>query len=210
MQLKKQPTDLLNRFILTFFLTSFLGVGITVRAAEERVHLFAVMNKGDDLGHLKIIEKPTPAQTSYHYVMDMTTSVLFKKIHVQYNMDAVYKKGQLMNYHLIYRLNDRLVDDITLKWIGEKYSIVSQKGTNEHLKKIRYSTIRLFCKEPVNRSSVWGELICENSDLSKIEDGHYRVTFNSRKFNDYFYEKGQLIRASINTALMSFEMFRVN
>jgi len=177
-------------------------------AAPIKPHLFNIIHKGEKVGQLLVIEKPTPSQTSYKYMMDMTTKFLFKKIHVEYNMDAVYKKGVLVNYHLVYRLNDKLIDEIDLKWVEDKYLIKTKKREKEHLKRIPYSTILLFCKKPTDRDKVWGELICEYSEISRVTDDHYKVILSNRKVNEYHYDSGKLIRASFQTPLIDFEMIR--
>lgn len=207
---KKLPKERPTSIGATFFLFSLLLSSFSALAGETKKHEFAVMKDGDEVGRLTVTEIPTPSQTNYQYAMDLTTSVLFKKIHVEYSMDAVYKRGMLISYHLLYKLNDKVVDDIDLSWDGKKYLITTTGGTEEHLRKITLSTIRLFCKEPLGRTEVWGEKYCEPAELRLMKAGQYRVLFGSSKYNDFYYKDGKLVRVSINNALMSFEMFRVD
>jgi hypothetical protein len=199
-----------NGAISSCLLIFTMKISISAWCGDPRTHVFDIVHKGESSGQLKIVEKPTPSQTSYKYIMDMTTRFLFKSIHVEYNMDAVYKRGQLISYHLIYKLNDKLMDEVDLKWEANRYIIKTASEEKEHFKKIRYSTILLFCKQPIDRPHVWGELICENSPVSRIKDDHYQVDISGSKYNEYYYKEGRLMRACIHTTLVNFDMVRVD
>jgi hypothetical protein len=190
-----------------FFLCLLLGSSISLWS--KQTNSFMVIHDGEDIGKLIVTEEKKQEGYAYTYVMDITTRFLFKEIRVEYNMDALFKKGVLDNYHLIYKLNNRLMDDVSLNWTGSKYIIKTAKEEKEHLSKIYHSMILMFCRKPDNKTKVWGELICDYSKLVKEEENVFKVKFSDGKENKYIYENNQLVKASIQTKFIDFDMIRV-
>ena len=129
---------------------------------------------------------------------------------MQYDMDAQYSGGNLLNYHLIYKVNEKVHDEVLVDWNEDHYTIQStrQKQKKDHFSLINFTTVLLFFSEPLKRTKVWGELNCRYQPLIKVEDNGYEMSTDDGRSNVFYYEKGKLVRATFDTPVVDFEIIK--
>ena len=174
------------------------------------INTFNVVCKGESIGQLEVTKTINDDVIDFKYLLDITTTVIFKEVRVQYDMDAQYSGGNLLNYHLIYKVNEKVHDEVLVDWNEDHYTIQStrQKQKKDHFSLINFTTVLLFFSEPLKRTKVWGELNCRYQPLIKVEDNGYEMSTDDGRSNVFYYEKGKLVRATFDTPVVDFEIIK--
>lgn len=172
---------------------------------------FAVIYKGDNLGELNLTKEVQGKEIIFTYQMDIETKLLSKDIRIKYDMNCVYKSGVLDHYHIIYKMNNKTVDEVQTEWIMDNYRITSlkKKDFTNYYERINFTTVLLFWDEPGKRSKVWGELNCRYQSLTRTEDEGYAMATGGGRANTFYYENGSCARASFDTAVLDFEIIKI-
>jgi len=171
---------------------------------------FNVIYESDTIGDLRVSKTLSEGEIKFTYRLDLTSTFLFKKIRVQYDMEATYAKTELRYYHLVYKINGGVNDDVVMNWETDHYTIKSlkKKDTDRHDFTINYTTVLLFFGEPTRRTRVWGELNCRYQALSRTADLGYAMDTGGGRNNTFYYKAGILVKAFFDTPVLDFEILR--
>ncbi len=201
----------LNSFrpFLKFGITTFFVFAGALNALALELK-FDVLYQGDTIGVLDVSKQVTEGEIRFNYSLDITSTVFFKTVRIQYTMDAKYQKTELRYYHLLYKINGKVNEEVTLTWATDHYNIVSlkKKDKDRHDEVINFTTVLLFFSEPLKRTRVWGELNCRYQALVRQTDGGYAMDTGGGRNNVFYYKDNQLDRATFDTPVLDFEIFR--
>jgi len=132
---------------------------------------------------------------------------LFKLINLNYELNTVFKAGELYYSSVIIYINGKEHSRTMTEQKGEHYTISKDAKSTLYLKNIIYSGSLLYFKEPVGILKIFSEFDGFEKQVKKSGVHHYQViNAKNGQISEYYYNEGILQEAIIHHPLMSFKI----
>lgn len=168
---------------------------------------FSIEIAGARIGTMTVTRQQMPGnEVVYTQVSDVRVNFLIYKLKIQYNVNSLFRNGQLINATVDAHTNKGNYASSTI-WQGDHYAIdatqykYTRKATER--RKIDYTVTMLYFSEPVGRQRVYAEYFGDYFGLLPTARGDYRARLDDRE-DEYLYEQGRLVKVIKKNALKNF------
>lgn len=177
--------------------------------SEESVYFDAVHNKRV-ISSLVATKTIKGAKTYYQSSTTIETRII-KDIRVNYMYDVVFDAALLEKADVHISVNEKPHAEALTQWTDPNYQIIK----NDEIEKtvtdsISFATIQLFFKEPVDIKPCYSEQNGSFNTIIAMGNHKYEKVNSKGNENIYYYEAGVLIKATIHSGVISFEIIAKN
>lgn len=175
-------------------------------------HNYAIEIAGIKVGTLKA-ERHTGASGLVYSQVSNTEFWFFGKIKIHYKTVAQCSTSQQLQRSDVDATTSKGNFKSTVEWRGDHYTIQANQYKYERQatekQPVMFVTSRLFFEEPSGQRRIFSEYFGDFAVVEPTSRGSYRVRVHDRE-DEYFYEKGQLVRIVKKNPLKNFVIRRVD
>lgn len=171
------------------------------------VRRFTIEVAGVRVGTMTATRQPQPdGQIRYTLVSDVRVNFLVYKLVIYYQVENLFRNGQLVLSTVDARTNRGNYQSRT-EWKGDHYEIVADqykyKRRATETARIGYTITNLYFDEPVGRNRVYAEYFGDYFTLLPEKANSYRARLSDRE-DEYQYQRGRLTKIVKKNALKNF------
>ena len=169
---------------------------------------FKVLKNDKEIGWINATKTISGNQILYEVETELEIKLVFTQ-KVVYSSKALYVNNFLQKSVSKSFVNKKLQHHCVTLWKGNHYEIKRDHDIERLDRKVFYSGIMLYFKEPGDEHLVYSEMAGQDNFMAK-GDGVYLLTDGkSKRKNSYWYKGGLLHKAFIDHSLVDFEIIRV-
>ncbi len=181
-------------------------IDLTAMSSQDVTLEYAIIRKGDQIGHMVVTKNTWHNETSIQLVTDISTRIIFS-ITAGGREEAVFENGIMIRSFLYRQFNGREKVNKRTREDGHKYLIQTSSSSESFTEfPINYSLLSLYILEPKNITRAYSDNFEQFVDIQKLGTGHYRVRFPDRNYSEFFYQDGVCDRVEIHHTLYSVTM----
>lgn len=164
---------------------------------------YKIVQGGDTMGWLILDKNVTKDSSSLSMISQIKKRILFL-VTVLAKESAVYKNGQLVYSSQFRKTNDETKVDKQTKFIAGRY-VVTEDGELQNLSYsfIGSNLLSLYFHEPVGITTVYCDKQSCFVDVTKTNDGGYKVKFPDGNSNCFYYANGVCTKILISHTFYS-------
>lgn len=194
---------MLWNLILIHFIMCFQG---SLPPSEETIY-FDVVYNSRVIGQLYATRTSKDSKTYYQSSTTIETRII-KEIQVTYHYDVVFDASVLKKSEVLISVNDKPHAETITQWTEANYEVIKNNDAVEKtiVDPISYATIQLYFKEPKNITTCYSEQDGSFNSIIEVQRHTYKKINSKGNQNLYYYEKGTLKKAIIDSGIIKFEI----
>lgn len=158
--------------------------------AQQEVHRYSILYKGDKVGFMQIVQQKSGDSTRYKMVSDVKMSMIFR-IHVATTEESLFIHDRLVSSSVVRNVNGNDRVNRQLAAVNDRYTLSNQgKKQTSAADAINYNLTRLYCSEPATRTRVWSDAYHEYLKVQQVSPHKYKVTLPDGDYNYYYFNNG--------------------
>ncbi|TDD78836.1 DUF6134 family protein [Flavobacterium caseinilyticum] len=167
---------------------------------------YKIIRGGNDIGHLQLEKKIIGTKSNLMLTSEIKTHLLFL-ITVLVKESAIFENGKLIYSSQFRKTNGATKMDKQTLLVEDKY-VVTENGEKEklNLPLIDCNVLSLYFKEPLTVKSVYSDKQQCYINLTKMNDGGYKIKFADGNTNSFYYQNGVCTKVKINNPFYSIEI----
>lgn len=191
---------------LTVLLVLLSSLGLTSHAQNlTNEHQYKITVLGFNIGEMTA-NRSKKSDTTIYQVNSKVSFWFFGKVNVDFDVDS-----RIVNKQIVWTRSNSSSNKgdfhSELKWKGKHYEVDATTYKFENSKPIDFpislSSVMLFFNEPKGGEDFLGEVFGLVSKVKKIENNGYEVTINGNT-NRYYYEKGVMVKAEMESPIKNY------
>jgi len=185
----------------------FISFNSSAQNTQESI-IFNIIHKNKVIGSLKAEKIVKDSCTNYKSITHINTRII-KKIQVIHEYEVTFKNQQLTKAKVNISVNNKQQAKTVTAWEQNTYQVFKNEKYQKSISQsITYATIQLYFEEPKNVSNCYSEQNGDNNSIIDMGNHVYKKINTKNNENQYYYEKGQLTKATIDGGLINFEIVR--
>lgn len=190
---------------LFFFSILFFSFSVAAKGQNTQLN-YKIMRGGNDIGNLQLDRKIVGNKSNLFLTSEIRTHLLFL-ITVLVRESAIFENGKLIYSSQFRKTNGSTKLDKQTIFIKDKY-VVTENGKKEHLNLplIDSNVLSLYFKEPLAIQSVYSDKQQHYINVTKMNDGGYKIKFPDGNTNSFYYKGGVCTKVKINNPFYSIEI----
>ena len=155
---------------------------------------YKVMFSGNDIGWLRLEKNDNGNKSDLLLISEIKTRLLFP-IRVFSKETSTYENGKLIYSSQFRKTNGKTNLNKEIRFVENEYEMIeNNKTTKLSCTNINSNLLRLFFQEPKNTKEVY----CDNQqcflNVTKADDGGYKMKFPNGNCNRFYYKEGICIK----------------
>jgi len=206
----------MKKLLTSYFLKAFLSVslflgicGMANANANETIRYYDITVAGFTIGEVKATRLIDGDRTEY-LVNSLVSLWFFGTLKVEFTIHSTYENGQFISSRTVSKSNRGEFLSV-LDWDGEKYIVDanSYKFTNQDTLQnpIFFSTVLMFFEEPKGTEEFLSENYGLTSPMKRLENEIIEVQIDGNR-NKYYFEKGELVKANMQSPIKNYVLKR--
>jgi len=185
----------------------FISFNSSAQNTQESI-IFNIIHKNKVIGSLKAEKIVKDSCTNYKSITHINTRII-KKIQVIHEYEVTFKNQQLTKAKVNISVNNKQQAKTVTAWEQNTYQVFKNEKYQKSISQsITYATIQLYFEEPKNVSNCYSEQNGDNNSIIDMGNHVYKKINTKNNENQYYYENGQLTKATIDGGLINFEIVR--
>lgn len=185
----------------------FISFNSSAQNTQESI-IFNIIHKNKVIGSLKAEKIVKDSCTNYKSITHINTRII-KKIQVIHEYEVTFKNQQLTKAKVNISVNNKQQAKTVTSWEQNTYQVFKNEKYQKSISQsITYATIQLYFEEPKNVSNCYSEQNGDNNSIIDMGNHVYKKINTKNNENQYYYENGQLTKATIDGGLINFEIVR--
>ena len=185
----------------------FISFNSSAQNTQESI-IFNIIHKNKVIGSLKAEKIVKDSCTNYKSITHINTRII-KKIQVIHEYEVTFKNQQLTKAKVNISVNNKQQAKTVTAWKQNTYQVFKNEKYQKSISQsITYATIQLYFEEPKNVSNCYSEQNGDNNSIIDMGNHVYKKINTKNNENQYYYENGQLTKATIDGGLINFEIVR--
>lgn len=185
----------------------FISFNSSAQNTQESI-IFNIIHKNKVIGSLKAEKIIKDSSTNYKSITHINTRII-KKIQVIHEYEVTFKNQQLTKAKVNISVNNKQQAKTVTAWEQNTYQVFKNEKYQKSISQsITYATIQLYFEEPKNVSNCYSEQNGDNNSIIDMGNHVYKKINTKNNENQYYYENGQLTKATIDGGLINFEIVR--
>ena len=207
-RLKKTNKLSINQFFLAIVLIiSTFGPVLSQDTGTTQTNKYVIEIAGIKVGTMTAKrEKKANETVLYTLISDVKVNLLIYKVIVYYKTVSLYQQGKLVRATTEARTNKGNFLTQT-EWKGDHYDVVANQYKYTHkatiTQPIDYSLSDIYFGEPTGRNRIYSEYFGDYFAFTSPGKGDYVARLSDRE-DEYFYEKGELVKVIKKNSLKNF------
>jgi hypothetical protein len=167
---------------------------------------YKIIRNGNEIGWLRLVKTTAANKSDLLLVSEIKTKIVFP-ITVFAKESATFEEGKLIYSSQIRKTNGKTNLDQQIRLLANEYEIL-ENGEKEKLSllTINANLLCLYFQEPIDSKTVY----CENQqcfvNVTRTNDGGYKVKFPNGNTNCYYYKEGVCTKVKIMHTFYSAEI----
>jgi hypothetical protein len=158
------------------------------------------------VGTLSATQKSIDSKTYYHSSTDIQIKFI-KTFDVNYEYDVFFDNQILQTANVDINYNGNQHAQTFTKLKNNEYQVIKDEKLEATWKEtIRYSTISMYFKEPINITRCYSEQEGDFNTITHLGNHKYKKVNTSGRESFFFYKNGSLEKAVIDGGIVSFDM----
>tara|TARA_R110000796_G_scaffold5517_4_gene20488 strand:+ start:715 stop:1290 length:576 start_codon:yes stop_codon:yes gene_type:complete len=187
----------------------FVFWGSTNNTLNKNLY-FDVVHNGKVIGSLNATKTLKDSITYYQSSTTIETRII-KEIRVHYKYDVAFENNMLESSKVDITVNEKPHAKTQTLRNDSDYQIIKNDEDNEILTdSINYTTVQLYFKEPKNIKKCFSEQDGSFNTIMALGNHSYKKINSKGRENIYYYNKGILKKATIDSGLIKFEIIAKN
>lgn len=164
---------------------------LVVGTVKSQKMSFDIFTMGKQVGEVVLVKKNLgDGKYTLDYTFDAEVKVLFIKTVVDMDIDITFTNNQLTEAFLKYKYNEKLLTR-KFTWDGQKYTVDTNGKKTTFDKKVFFSVMNMYEKEPIGIKEVFLEKQNEFAALKNLGNNKYSVVVDGDNCI-YTYKNGLL------------------
>ncbi len=185
---------------------NFIYSQVNLESIPNKILLYDIIYKDKNIGNLKASYTIKGSKTIYHTSSTIEIKII-KQIDVNYTYEVSIENNHLKKAAVDILVNGKQHAKTNTHWHHSKYLITKNEKTQDPItKKINYSTILLYFKEPTNIKSCYSEQDGSFNSIVSLGNHSYKKINSKGKENSYNYKNGILESAIVDGGIIEFQM----
>jgi uncharacterized protein DUF6134 len=183
-----------------------LCITYTDSLAQEKINVYTVRYKGEDVGTVKLKQRVNADTVAYQIISDVKTRFIFT-IRVKSFEESVFQNGKLVFSTVSRTVNGNEKANKQTRCGNGLYTLYGD-GKSATLKHegIAYNMMRLYWVEPLNIQKVYSDNYQQFLVITKIKAHTYKVQLPDGNYNYYSYMNGICSKVEVFSSLYDMQM----
>lgn len=183
----------------------FFFFSILAKAQSTQMN-YKIIRGGNYIGHLQLEKKIVGTKSNLMLTSEIKTHLLFL-ITVLVKESAIFENGKLIYSSQFRKTNGATKMDKQTLFVEDKY-VITENGEKEklNLPLIECNVLSLYFKEPLTVKAVYSDKEQCYINLTKMNDGGYKIKFADGNTNSFYYKNGVCTKVKINNPFYSIEI----
>jgi hypothetical protein len=175
-------------------------------SSQETVRHYSILYKGEKIGKMQIMQTVSGDSLRYKMISDVKMRMIFR-ISVATSEEALFVHDRLISSTAQRHVNGSQKVNRQLVSVNDQYMMYNDgKKKTGNSEAIAYNFTRLYCLEPLNRTTVWSDAYHEFLPVKQVSAHRYKVTLPDGDYNYYSYHNGICNKVEIVHSFYTIQM----
>lgn len=180
-----------------FLLLLIIPLGSWCPVTDLQYLKYDIFVSDNKIGEVLASKNSKGVLTTYSIQTNLSFRLL-EKYDVNYQLSSSYKNNYLIESALKNIVNDKLEDDVHLKWDGVQYTGQANKKPISFKERIKYSIAKLYFHEPVGLERIFSEKYTDFKKLKTQAANEYVLHLEDGNKTHYKYVNGVCTEVTSN------------